>query len=508
MYRDRDFDLEAPPPSNAEDLTRDLGLDTLVGAMAGEDRFLAAVVTAALLAGLDDPGEIRYRQAILDDCLRRPALPRGLYDLAGKALDGRRKLWGPFGSTSPTTALHHSVEVLEHFTAMLRRLRAFAEDNRAHVRSEGLAAMFDLLLGELDDAYFAEVERHLTELHFRRGELLSARLGQGCRGTGYVVRRAPDDRSWFARLLSLPDGDALTFTIPDRDDAGWQALAGLRDEGLAQVADALREATDHLDAFFVMLRREVGFYVGCLNLHERLRGKGEPLCLPERLEPDTATLTCRGLFEPVLSLRQEERVVGNDVTAEHVPLIVVTGANQGGKSTFLRSLGVAQLMMQAGMFVPAESFTGTCYRRLFTHYRREEDASMVSGKLDEELVRMSAIADAIGPGCLLLSNESFASTNEREGSQIARHVFSGLVACGVTVVAVTHLYDLAHSLDQRGGAALFLRANREDDGRRTFRLTEGSPLTTSFGVDLYERVFGRPGPPAPDAAVGSGRWRP
>lgn len=501
MYRDRDFDLEAPPPSNAEDLTRDLGLDTVIEAMAGEDRFLAAVATAALLASLTDPEAVRYRQRILDDCLRHPALPRDLYDLAGEALDWRRKIWAPFASDSPSTSLSHSVSVLEHFTGMLRRLRAFAAEHRAEVRSDGLTALFDLLLGELDDPYFAEIDEHLAELRFRRGELLSARLGQGSRGTGYVVRRAPDERSWFARLLSLPEGDALTFTIPERDDAGWQALGALRDEGLAQVARALAEATEHLQAFFTMLRREIGFYVGCVNLHQRLRDKGEPLCMPEPLEPGTATLACRGVYEPVLSLRQEERVVGNDATAEHVPLIVVTGANQGGKSTFLRSIGVAQLMMQAGMSVPAEAFTATCYRRVFTHYRREEDAAMVSGKLDEELRRMSAIADDIGPGCLLLSNESFASTNEREGSQIARHVFGGLVACGVTVVAVTHLFDLAHSLYQQGRPALFLRADRRDDGRRTFRLAEGAPLATSFGVDLYERIFGD-GPP--EALVGSG----
>ena len=97
---------------------------------------------------------------------------------------------------------------------------------------------------------------------------------------------------------------------------------------------------------------------------------------------------------------------------------MITGANQGGKSTFLRSLGLAQMMMQGGMFVAAANFNANVCHGVFTHFKREEDRTMKSGKFDEELRRMSDIAARITPGCLLLCNESFASTNEREGSEI------------------------------------------------------------------------------------------
>jgi hypothetical protein len=492
MYRQRDLDLEAPLPVQADDLVRDLGLDTLVSTMAGEDTFLARVVGTALVSSLEDPHEIRYRQAVLDDCLRRPSLARDLYALTGEALAARRKIWAPFSADSPSTALHASVEIMETYLGYLRQLRRFAEDHRPDARSEGLEAVFTELLAELSEEYFAEVEEHLETLRFRKGLLLTARLDVGARGTGYVLRRLRDDRGWFARLFDLAAPDALSFTIPERDDAGWQALAGLRDEGLVHVARAVSEATAHVEAFFTMLRRETGFYVGCLNLHDALAARNAPVCFPDPLEPGAATLVCRGLYEPGLRLRQEGTVVGNDVTAEHVPLIVVTGANQGGKSTFLRSVAIAQLMMQCGMFVPAEAYRATCYRGIFPHFRREEDASMTSGKLDEELARMSDVIDHIRPGGLLVSNESFSSTNEREGSQIARHVVAGLTSAGVTVIAVTHLFDLASSLYRDGGPALFVRAERRDDGSRTFRLVEGTPLPTGFGQDLYARIFGEP----------------
>jgi DNA mismatch repair ATPase MutS len=186
----------------------------------------------------------------------------------------------------------------------------------------------------------------------------------------------------------------------------------------------------------------------------------------------------------------KKKVVGNDVDADGKDLTIITGANQGGKSVFLRSIGLAQLMMQCGMFVPAESFSANLCSGLFTHYKREEDTSMKSGKFDEELGRMSSIVDLIEPDALVLFNESFAATNEREGSEIARQIVSALLERRVKVFFVTHLYDLAHSFYVKGmKSAHFLRAGRQPDGSRTFKLIGGEPLPTSFGKDVYQKVF-------------------
>jgi DNA mismatch repair ATPase MutS len=206
-----------------------------------------------------------------------------------------------------------------------------------------------------------------------------------------------------------------------------------------------------------------------------------------------ATLAAQGLYDPSLSLRTADRVVSNDVQATDKTLMIVTGANRGGKSTLLRSVGVAQLMMQAGMYVPADSFRADIRVNVFTHFKREEDASMKSGKLDEELRRMTSIIDRVPSNSLILFNESFASTNEREGSEIARQIVRGLLESDVKVVYVTHMYDLSHGFYSANlKNALFLRAERLSDGERTYRLSEGEPLPTSHGEDLYRRIFGDP----------------
>jgi DNA mismatch repair ATPase MutS len=202
------------------------------------------------------------------------------------------------------------------------------------------------------------------------------------------------------------------------------------------------------------------------------------------------------LRDASLALYPDQRVVGNDVDADDKDLIVITGANSGGKSTFLRSAGLAQVMMQAGMFVCAKSLTASTASRVFTHFIREEDSTMTSGKLDEELARMSSIVDQLTPDSYVLFNESFAATNEREGAEIARQIVGALLDSGVLVSFVTHQYTLASNLYRAcRDRSLFLRADRSRDGVRTFKLVEGEPLRTSFGEDLYRRIGGWGNPP-------------
>ena len=108
---------------------------------------------------------------------------------------------------------------------------------------------------------------------------------------------------------------------------------------------------------------------------------------------------------------------------------------------------------------------------------------------------MSQIVERVTPHSIVLLNESFASTNEREGSEIGRQIVRALVETGTRVFFVTHLYDLAQSFHQQAPfKTLFLQAERRANGQRTFRLLEGPPLPTSHGEDLYRQIFG-PAPP-------------
>ena len=498
MHRDRDFQLGENLATNAAELTRDLELDILLEAMAAKDGFLREVAKNAVLSSLRDAETILYRQQILADCIASPEVLREIYALAYEASESERKVWSVMWERDASSALHRSTEVLRLCVNPLRRLWRIAVDNGPQFSSEGFQRLFAMIAAELDEEYMRGIEEYIERLEFNNGVLMSAGIGSDCKGDNYVLRETTILRqTWLGRLGDWVGGfvgnadSTFVYEVDERDEAGFRILGDLRAQGIVHVARALTQSTDHILSFFKMLRLELGFYVGCLNLHERLTEKGEPTCFPEPLPlASGAEFRCESLYDVCLSLRLSERAAGNDVRSDGKALFVITGANRGGKSTFLRSVGLAFLMMQSGMFVPAKGFSTNVCRGIFTHFKNEEDATMQSGKLDEELSRMSRIVETILPGSIVLMNESFASTNEREGSEIAAQIVRALLKMEIRVFYVTHLFALANGFYRAAmRSALFLRAERLPDGRRTFRLLEGEPLPTSFGEDLYRRIF-------------------
>jgi len=494
LQKERVFDRQSGLPWNEGPLTADLGLETVFGAMAREDDCVFEAARKVILAGTTgDLETIRYRQGILKDCLKLPDVIRDLYAVAVEAAAKRKGDYLGTLAQYPDYVLRHAVEQIETFVVYLRKLTDIADRHGHEFASEGWTDFFAMLRRDLPDQYLALARDHLNELKFHYGELISAELGKANKGKRYVLHRVRNHRwawwDWLAGFLEHRP-PCYSFELHPRDEAGARALGVLKSRGVAIAANALGQAADHVRDFFLMLRVELAFYIGCINLHEQLTRKGEPICVPELAPPEERRFSFRGLYDVGLTLGLDQRVVGNDAEGDGRDLVIITGPNTGGKSTFLRSLGLAQLMMQCGMFVPAEAFRASLCDGLFTHFKREEDARMESGKFDEELSRMSDIVDHVSTSSMILFNESFAATNEREGSEIARQIMSALLEKGVRICCVTHMYELAQGFYESGRArALFLRAQRRADGTRTFKLAPGEPLRTSFGDDLYRSIF-------------------
>jgi DNA mismatch repair ATPase MutS len=495
LYRDQDFDPQASLPLNSPALIQDLELGTLLEAMALGDKFLFDVSRNVLLSGIDDAGAIRYRQAILRDCINNVDVIGTMYGISVEAIDRERKDYFSLYRSSPGTILYRSRSVLEMLLSQLGKLKTISEKNADLFESEGFTRLFTTVRDELEDAFFASAQNHLRQLRFRQGVLISAGLGKGNKGARYVLHETPKRmQGWlnwlFSDWFSRQGPNEYSFYLHPRDEGGARVLSELRDQGVNIVANTVAQSTDHILSFFRMLRTELAFYMGCLNLHRQLKHKSEPVCFPEPADLNERRHTFSGLYDVCLSLNLKSRAVGNAMNGDAKDCAIISGANQGGKSVFLRSIGLAQLMMQSGMFVPAQSFAANICSGLFTHFKREEDAAMQSGKLDEELSRMSDIVGQIKPNGLVLFNESFAATNEREGSEIAKQIVSALLEKRIKVFFVSHLYEFTHNLHaQNLRNAIFLRAERLNDGRRTFKLVEGGPLETSYGEDLYNKIF-------------------
>jgi hypothetical protein len=491
MHPREDFASTVKIPRHHRILIEDLGLDTLFHAMSGGNEFLLEVSRRAILLGpTNDVLTISYRQAVLQDCLRNREDVRKLYALAIQTLEQRKKYWFGISKRYLSGTLYTGCNLMRMLVEMLGAFAQLARSAAPRFQSEGFTRLFASFDLELGDEYLSQLRAILNDLTSDKGTLVSASLGEANEISHCILRKATTDRlRWFKQLfVKGPAG--FTYRVADRDESGARAMADLRDRALLPVTHTIATAVENVLHFVEVLRTEVGFYIACLNLHDQLRGIGEGIVFPSIEPVGSGRLAFTNLSDVCMVLRLKRRVVGNALSLEQKNVVLVTGTNQGGKSTFLRSIGVAQLMMQAGLFVGATFFLASPVPAVFTHFRRDEDPEMTHGKLDEELVRFSDIANELTKHSMVLLNESFAATNEREGSYIASQITRALADEGVTVFFVTHLYAFARSwYESEAGRAVFLRAERQADGTRTFRIKSGEPLPSSHGADLYQKVF-------------------
>jgi DNA mismatch repair ATPase MutS len=486
MFRNKDFE-EQKQCFCKDTLETDLALTCMLSAMSQKDDVVHTTCSSALFSPLQPLEEIHYRQENLRDALQNPDVIRQLYDITVKTEQKKRNsLQWLFHSAYLSSTFSSAVNLLQLYTKVLMELRQIADINLSYFHSEGFHNLFTMFQQELNDEYFIEVQSHLDALkEDNESILISASLGNYMQGVNYVLRRKIPKRFWWRWHV------APSYTIAPRDDSGATDLSMRRGRAINEATNALAQATEHIECFFAMLRRELAFYIGCLNLADKLHELGMPTCIPDLQSMESTDRSWQGLYDISLALTKDKAVVENNLDAKDKQLYIITGANQGGKSTFLRSVGQSQLMAQCGMFVGAGSSSLPLRKGVFSHFKKEEDTTMKSGKLDEELARMSEQADYLQKGDLMLFNESFASTNEREGSEICRQITQALIENDIEVFFVTHLYTYAVAF-MENTKTQYLRAQRLEAGKRTFEIVPGKPLDTAFGEDLYHKIFSIP----------------
>ena len=481
MYETKDFKFDENEDLSC-DLIKDLEFDRILDCMADGDKYVKAVVTKAFLTPLKTPEEIVFRQEILKDCLAHPQEIQTLYGFSDIFKERKRKVWGILSSAYSSATFSSAAEVLRIYMDGLYELRAMSDDKLSKFQSRGFLDFASCIQKELTDEYLKETTKLLKELKDEKEMLISAKFGEDLQGVSYVYRRKSESASHLRWWM------APSYTIPDRDERGGDDISRRKDLAIDEAANALAQAAESLEKFFEQLKCELALYVGAIRLYEALTKSGAQLCFADMLPSSEKTRRWSELSDVSLSLLKNGKVVGNKIEECEKQLFIITGANQGGKTTFLRSMGQAQVMAQSGLFVCAREFKAPVRRKIFTHFKKEEDDTIKSGKLDEELGRLSRIVDEIEPESMILFNESFSSTNEREGSEIFRQITNAFLESEIEIFSVTHLYAYAMEFEEEKKAT-YLRAERKEDGERTFVLVPGVPKETAFSEDIYKKIF-------------------
>ncbi len=238
------------------------------------------------------------------------------------------------------------------------------------------------------------------------------------------------------------------------------------------------------DPLFLRLKSEIEFYLSYLKLIQPLTENGLDFCYPE---PATdGEIYNYDSFDIALALQIPKSIVKNDfILHQKERILLITGPNQGGKTTFARAFGQMHYLFALGLKVPGKKAHLHLADRIYTHFEREEKTDSLKGKLEEELLRIKEILTSSSHDTLIIINEAFSSTSLQDGLFLARRIIETILKIGARAVFVTFMHELS-SLDERI-VSLVSMVDKDNPEKRTYRIVRMEATGASYALTLAEK---------------------
>ncbi|RAZ91502.1 DNA mismatch repair protein MutS [Mesorhizobium hawassense] len=428
----------------------DLNLDQIVAAVtAGRSEYN---LIPFFHAPARRAGVVRYRHEVFGD-LEDEAVKQAVRQFARRMREMRETL-------ATAAKLHYRYQkervILDAVTAHCDAVTALGGDlSHARLQSRGLIAFRDFLAQHANSSHFQALRREAIRI---KDELSNVRYCLHIKGGRIRVRKPEMEIDYSAEVEKTFDkfkrGAAKSYLAKFSDffemnhvEAAVLGMVAQLYPEIFQALHAFCEANaTFVDPKISAFDRQVQFYLAYLEYIAPLRRDGLDFCYPEML-CGGKNVSSAGGFDLALAQKlhaENAVVVANDFHLKGPErIIVVTGPNQGGKTTFARAFGQLHYLASLGCPVPGNSARLFLFDRLFSHFEKEEDTRSLHGKLEDDLLRIHAILGQATSQSVVIMNEIFTSTTLHDALFLGQKVMEELTGLDLLAVCVTFVDELS-----------------------------------------------------------------